>query len=110
MSREVRIRLFVAGVAVASLMMGVVVWQLRLPFPGWWPLATFIFVASLLESLNTRLRVAAKGSISFIMHMSAALLFGGWWSALVAAVSTLLGELHEEIRRSRSSSTFRSAF
>jgi hypothetical protein len=27
------------------------------------------------------------------MHMSAALLFGGWWAALVAAVSTFLGEL-----------------
>jgi hypothetical protein len=93
MAREVRIRLFVSGVALASLVMGVVVWQLRLPFPGWWPLATFVLIASLLESLNTRLRVAAKGTVSFIMHMSAALLFGAWWSALVAAVSTLVGEL-----------------
>jgi hypothetical protein len=93
MAREVRIRLFVAGVALASLGMGVVVWQLRLAFPGWWPLATFVLIASLLESLNTRLRVAAKGTVSFIMHMSAALLFGAWWSALVAAVSTLVGEL-----------------
>jgi HD-GYP domain-containing protein (c-di-GMP phosphodiesterase class II) len=93
MAREVRIRLFVAGVALAALVMGVVVWQLRLPFPGWWPLATFVLIASLLETLNTRLRVAAKGTVSFIMHMSAALLFGAWWSALVAAVSTLVGEL-----------------
>jgi len=69
------------------------VWYARLPFPGWWPLATFLFVATLLESLNTQLRVAAKGSTSFIMHMASALLFGGWWGALVAAVSTLFGEV-----------------
>ena len=66
---------------------------MTLPFPGWWPVATFVFVATLLESLNTQLRLAAKGSTSFIMHMSAALLFGGWWAALVAAISTLLGEV-----------------
>lgn len=94
MARESRIRLFVTAVAVAAVMCGAVVWKIRLPFPGWWPLASFVFVATLLESLNTQLRLAAKGSTSFIMHMSAALLFGAWWGALVAAVSTLLGELY----------------
>jgi hypothetical protein len=67
--------------------------DLRLDFPGWWPLATFVFVASLLEGLHTQARIAAKGSLSFIMHMSAAILFGGWWASLVAAVSTFIGEV-----------------
>lgn len=93
MRREPRIQLFVCGVAITAVAVGAIVWHIRLPFPGWWPLATFVFVASLLENLNTRLRLAAKGSTSFIMHMAAALLFGGWWGALVAAVSTLIGEL-----------------
>jgi hypothetical protein len=93
MSREARIHLFVACIAACAAAAGAAVWYLRLPFPGWWPLATFVFVASMLETLNTRLRLAAKGSTSFIMHMAAALLFGGWWAALVAAVSTLIGEL-----------------
>ena len=93
MARDLRIRLFVAAVALAAAVCGVVVWDIRLPFPGWWPLATFVFVATLLESLNTQLRLAAKGSTSFIMHMSAALLFGAWWAAVVAAVSTLVGEV-----------------
>jgi HD domain-containing protein/MASE9 protein len=93
MSTELRIRAFVGGVCAASFAVGAVVLGLRLGFPGWWPLATFIFVASLLEGLHTQARLSAKGSLSFIMHMSAALLFGGWWAALVAAVSTLLGEL-----------------
>jgi HD-GYP domain-containing protein (c-di-GMP phosphodiesterase class II) len=68
------------------------VWSVRLPFPGWWPLATFLLVAILLDSLNTQLRVTAKGSTSFIMHMAGALLFGGWWGAVIAGTSTLFGE------------------
>ncbi|HEX6106928.1 MAG TPA: hypothetical protein VFZ26_15175, partial [Gemmatimonadales bacterium] len=54
---------------------------------------TFVFVATLLESLNTRLRISARGSTSFIMHMAAALLFGGFWAAAVAGISTVFGEV-----------------
>jgi HD-GYP domain-containing protein (c-di-GMP phosphodiesterase class II) len=93
MSTDFRIKAFVGGVGAASIAVGAIVLDLRLDFPGWWPLATFIFVASLLEGLHTQARLSAKGSLSFIMHMSAALLFGGWWAAVIAAVSTLLGEL-----------------
>jgi HD-GYP domain-containing protein (c-di-GMP phosphodiesterase class II) len=93
MSTEFRIRAFVGGVCAASFAVGAIVLDLRLDFPGWWPLATFVFVASLLEGLHTQARLSAKGSLSFIMHMSAALLFGGWWAVLIAAISTLLGEL-----------------
>jgi len=63
------------------------------PFPGWWAFGSFILVAFVLETLNTQLRVEAKGSTSFIMHIAAGLLFGSFWSGLVAGVSTLLGEL-----------------
>src|SRR4051794_28831318 len=93
MSRESRLTLFVGAVATAAALSGAAVHTVRLPFPGWWPLATFLFVATLLESLNTPLRLGAKGSTSFIMHLASALLFGGWWGAIVAAISTLLGEL-----------------
>src|SRR6476661_1169856 len=93
MVRERHIQMFVGGVALLAGAAGFAVWQVRLPFPGWWPLATFVFVASLLEGFNTQLRLAAEGSTSFIMHMAAALLFGGWWGALVAAVATLVGEI-----------------
>jgi HD-GYP domain-containing protein (c-di-GMP phosphodiesterase class II) len=93
MPRQVRLYLFVGLITTAAALCGWAVWYVRLPFPGWWPLATFLFVATLLESLNTQLRVAAKGSTSFIIHMASALLFGGMWGALVAAVSTLFGEV-----------------
>ena len=93
MSRQLRLQVFVGTVALAAGLTGAVVWFNRLPFPGWWPFLTFLFVATMLESLNTQLRLAAKGSTSFIMHLASALLFGGWWGALIAASSTLLGEL-----------------
>src|SRR5688572_10755221 len=93
MPRHTRIYLFVGLVTLAAAICGAAVWSVRLAFPGWWPVAAFLFVATLLESLNTPLRIAAKGSTSFIMHMASALLFGGWWGALVAGLSTLFGEL-----------------
>lgn len=93
MSRQTRLALFVGTVAAAAALCGAAVWSVRLPFPGWWPFATFLFVATLLESLQTQLRLAAKGSTSFIMHMASALLFGGWWGAMVAGCSTFFGEI-----------------
>lgn len=93
MQRQARVHLFVLIITATAGISGAAVWSGRLPFPGWWPLATFLFVATLLESLNTQLRVAARGSTSFIMHMASALLFGGWWAAIVAAVSTIFGEI-----------------
>jgi HD domain-containing protein/MASE9 protein len=92
MSREKRLTLFVTTITLAAILAGAGVWPTRLAFPGWWPFATFLFVATLLETLNTKLRLAARGSTSFIMHMATSLLFGGWWGAVVAAISTLFGE------------------
>jgi hypothetical protein len=93
MSRETRLRLFVAAIVSVSCASAMAAWSERLPFPGWWPFATFLFVATLLEGLHTRLRIAAKGSTSFIIHMASALLFGGWWAALIAIGSTLFDEV-----------------
>jgi hypothetical protein len=93
MSRQIRITLFVSLITAAAAVCGTAVWTARLPFPGWWPLLTLIFVATLLESLNTQLRLAAKGSTSFIMHLASVLLFGGWWGAIVAGTATLFGEV-----------------
>jgi hypothetical protein len=94
MSREAKINLLVLGVAAAAASAAWVAYDHRSPFPGWWPMATFLFVATLLEGLTTtRLRVAARGSTSFVMHLATALLFGGFWASVVAGISTFLGEL-----------------
>ena len=94
MSREARVNLLVVGVAGAASAAAVASYSFRSPFPGWWPLATFLFVSTLLEGLTTtRLRVAARGSTSFVMHLAAALLFGGFWAGVVAGASTFMGEM-----------------
>src|SRR5215213_3272534 len=76
-----------AGLALAA------AWPSPSTFPGWWALCTFVFVAFVLESLHTDLRVAAKGSTSFIMHLAGCLLFGGFWGGVIAGSATLLSQL-----------------
>src|SRR5688572_3638704 len=93
MSQVRKVYVYVTAIGVAALVSGAAAFVVRLPYPGLWPLATFTVLALVLESLNTQLRVAAKGSTSFIMHMAAGLLFGGFWGATVAGVSTLLSEI-----------------
>lgn len=93
MSRQTKLQLFIAAITVGSCVSAAIVFSERLPFPGWWPILTFLFVATLLEGLRTRLRIAAKGSTSFIIHIASALLFGGWWAVLVTAGSSLFDEL-----------------
>jgi HD-GYP domain-containing protein (c-di-GMP phosphodiesterase class II) len=73
--------------------LGVLARDTAMPFPGWWAFLSFVVVAFVLETLNTQLRVQAKGSTSFIMHLAAGLLFGGFWAGLIAGISTALGEL-----------------
>lgn len=84
--------LYVGVVTAAGIGLGIWAWQTRAPFLGWWALGAFLVVACALEGLSTQLRLAAKGSTSFIIHMASALLFGGFWGALITGISTLLGE------------------
>src|SRR6476661_9378450 len=92
-SRDIRTHSVVAAVTAAALSLAALASATALPFPGWWAFGSFIVIAFVLETLNTQLRVEAKGSTSFIMHIAAGLLFGSFWSGLVAGLSTLLGEL-----------------
>jgi hypothetical protein len=76
-----------AGLALAS------AWSPDGVFPGWWALCTFVVVAFVLESLHTDLRVAAKGSTSFIMHLAGCLLFGTFWGGVIAGAATLVSQV-----------------
>src|SRR6476661_3601264 len=93
MTRERRTLLFVVSVTALALILTWVSRLSSLPFPGWWAFGSFLVIAFVLETLNTQLRVQAKGTTSFIMHIAAGLLFGGFWSGLVAGASTFLGDL-----------------
>lgn len=85
--------LFVIFTALAALVLGVISWQFHQPSPGIWPLLSFVFVAFLVDQSSTDLKVSARGSTSFVMHMSSGLLFGGFWGGVIAACSTALGQL-----------------
>src|SRR6476620_12804227 len=93
MNREQRTHLVVASVTAAGLCLAYLARASSPEFPGWWAFGSFVIIAFVLETLNTQLRVQAKGSTSFIMHIAAGLLFGAFWSGLVAGFSTFLGDL-----------------
>jgi len=88
-----KISLYVAITTLVAIAMGFLSWQFRQPSPGLWPLLSFILVALLLEQSSTSLKVEAKGSQSFVVHIAAGILFGGWWGGVIAAGSTVLGQL-----------------
>lgn len=69
--------------------------------PGLWPLVTFIAVSFLLGLSPNTVRVAAKGTTSFVAHIAAGLLFGAFWGGLVAGVSTILSQVQQGARLDR---------
>lgn len=85
-----KLYLFVFAAVAASLAFGAAAWRIRPASPGVWELSSFILVAFLLDQSSTKLRVAATGTTSFVIHMAAGILFGGYWGALIAGSSTLL--------------------
>lgn len=89
LSRKQGVAIYVAAVVAATVAAGVLAWQLRMPYPGVWALISTCMVAFILERSAFSLRVAATGSTSFVVHISSIVLFGGFWSAVITAVSTL---------------------
>lgn len=90
MNRSTKVYMFVALVVSLAIALGAMAWGTRAANPGIWELSSFIVVAFLLDRSNTKLKVEAIGSTAFVIHMAAAVLFGGWWGAVIASVSTLL--------------------
>ena len=90
MRQSLKVGSYVAVVTVIAAVAMVMAWQVRAGLPGWWELGSFIVVAFLLDQSSTRLKVEAHGSTSFVIHMAAGILFGGYWGAIVASVSTVL--------------------
>ena len=66
---------------------------MHLAFPGMWAISSFVIVAYLIDLSGNPLRVEASGSASFVIHLAAAVLFGGFWGGLIAAISTIAFDL-----------------
>lgn len=89
---DVRVRLYVVGmVALAGLLL-VPAYALAIPYPGLWALVTFTLVAFLLDRVGSELRLEARGSTSFIVHLAGGILFGPFWGGIIAGVSTAIAQ------------------
>jgi len=93
--QSISIRLYVSIVVLAAIGAGVVSWFYRGPYPGVWGLAVLVAAGFLLEISASTLRGGndAVGSLSFVTDISAGILFGPFWGAIVAAGSLSLGQL-----------------
>jgi len=95
--RASKVDLLIAGVlalALASLWLS---WETASPFPGYWEFGSFILIAVILDQTSLPLRLSASGSISFVMHMACAILFGGYWGGLAAGISVGLAQTWERV-------------
>jgi HD-GYP domain-containing protein (c-di-GMP phosphodiesterase class II) len=85
--------IFVLLTSVGAILALTSAWSSSSIFPGWWALGTFVFVAFVLDNLHIDLRVGAKGSTSFIIHLAGCLLFGGFWGGVIAGGATLSSQI-----------------
>ena len=85
---------FVCLAAAATLTIS---WVYRQPFPGVFALGSFLIVALLVQHLYTQLRVQASGSIAFVVHLTAGILFGGFWAATITIVATLVTQILRQL-------------
>jgi HD-GYP domain-containing protein (c-di-GMP phosphodiesterase class II) len=89
-----RIDAYVAAISVVTAASLVLAWLTRGAFPGIWPIAVFSLIAVLLEASVTKLRGGGgEGSLAFLVHFAAMLLFGGIWAAAIAGLSTFVVQL-----------------
>ncbi len=93
MKASAKLHLFVPFVAFAALSAMAIAWYGRLPSPGMWEIAGFVAVSFLLDQTSNPLRIAATGSISFVIHMAAGILFGGFWGGVISGISTGLDQV-----------------
>ncbi|MBK7714996.1 MAG: hypothetical protein IPI38_06190 [Gemmatimonadetes bacterium] len=57
---------------------------------------SFTLVSFLLDRSGSDLRLEARGSTSFVVHLAGGLLFGPFWGGLIAGSSTALAQAVEQ--------------
>ena len=87
MLRDSKVDLLVLAGVVAAAGSMIISYQVAPTFPGYWEIGIFILIAFLLDKTGIPLRVSARGSVSFVMHISSAMLFGPFWGGITAGVS-----------------------
>jgi HD superfamily phosphohydrolase YqeK len=90
MARIKKVDVYVALVVVCAIAAMAEAWSIRQPFPGVLAMASLLIVSYLLDRSPMELRVAAQGSTSFVVHITAGALFGGFWGGLIAGLASLV--------------------
>lgn len=86
MQQRRALQLYVAAVTVASAIALVALSTTGSPFPGIWAMTLFFLIGVLLEISSLQPKVGGgAGSISFVVDLSAPLVFGGFWACIVSA-------------------------
>jgi putative nucleotidyltransferase with HDIG domain len=86
-----KIHIYVACVALLAGVAMALAWGVRGEAPRLLTLASFCFVAFLLDRSPSSLRVNAAGSTSFVVHLAAGVLFGAFWGGVVTGASISVG-------------------
>lgn len=87
MLRDSKVDLLVLAAVIAASGSMIISYAVAPTFPGYWEVGIFILIAFLLDKTGIPLRVSARGSVSFVMHISSAMLFGAFWGGVVAGAS-----------------------
>jgi hypothetical protein len=86
MNRRLLLKLYVAAIVVAAAIVLVILSHAAPGFPGVWAVGLFLTLGVLLEVSSLQPKVGGgAGSISFVVDLSAPILFGGFWSCLIGA-------------------------
>ena len=94
-NRKLAVNALVVLVATSALALMVAAWFAFPVSPGMWGIVSFTLAALLLERTGDDLRFETKGSTSFVVHLAAGVVFGPFWGALIAGLSTILSELDQ---------------
>lgn len=92
MRAEAKVRVFVAVVVLLTATAGLSAWYTSYSPLSAVPIIGFTALAVFLEQGSTRLSLSAMGSVVFVIHISATILFGPIEGAIIAAASTVTSE------------------
>jgi hypothetical protein len=92
------IRVYVAVVALAAIVLLAYLATLPRPEVGVWALFSFAFVGLMLEISRTANKSSSMaGSLVFVMHLAMGAALGGFWGATTAALITAITQLQTRV-------------
>jgi len=94
MRRPQPIQIFVCLVVLLATSTTVLAYPSRSEFAGLWGVGVLLGANILLEMLATRTRGGdAEGTLSFMVHLAAGVLFGAFWGAVLTAGATTISQV-----------------